>query len=217
MGSKCYAILFKYISLWYACNDADAVYLCGDFNVRVGNGKDIIEGLDGLDLPDRKVLDATKNSHGDALLEFMRDMKLCILNGRLDPNRDNFTFHSTRGQSVVDYFIVPHDCISHCRHMKVQLTNTVITNYNLSHLISERCRPPDHSVLTLKFTCSSVCDLEHDKDDYRITGDRINKEKHVGQGLPKKCLFKNVPIEFFNIVMWKNALDTISPGADSEN
>ena len=129
----------------YACDDADAVYLCGDFNARVGNGKDIIEGLDDLDLPDRKVLNATKN----ALLEFMRDMKLCILNGRLDPNRDNFTFHSTRGQSVVDYFLVPHDCISHCRHMNVQLTNTMIDNYNLSHLISERCRPPDHSVLKI--------------------------------------------------------------------
>ena len=62
------------ISLLYACDDADAVYLCGDFNARVGNGKDIIEGLDDLDLPDRKVLNATKNSHGDALLEFMRDM-----------------------------------------------------------------------------------------------------------------------------------------------
>ena len=90
-------------------------------------------------------------------------------------NRDNFTFHSTRGQSVVDYFIVPRDCISHCRHMNVQLTNTMIDNYNLSHLISERCRPPDHSVLTLKFTCSSVFDLEHDKYDYRITGDSLQK------------------------------------------
>ena len=88
----------------YACNDADAVYLCGDFNARVGNGKDIIEGLDDLDLPDHKVLDATKNSHGDALLEFMKDMRLFILNGRLDPNQDNFTFHSTRGQSVMDFF-----------------------------------------------------------------------------------------------------------------
>ena len=105
------------ISLLYACNDADAVYLCGDFNARIGNGKDFIEGLDDLDLPDRKGLDASKNSHGDALLEFMRDIKLCILNGRLDPNRDDFTFHSTRGQSVVDYFIAPLDCISYCRHI----------------------------------------------------------------------------------------------------
>ena len=100
----------------------NTVYLCGDFNARVGNGKDIIEGLDDFDLPDRKVLDATKNSHGDALLEFMRDMKLGILNDRLDPNRDNLTFHFTRGQPEVDYYIVPHDCISHCRHMIVQLT-----------------------------------------------------------------------------------------------
>ena len=93
--------------------------------------------------------------------------------------------------------------------MNVQLTNTMIDNYNLSHLISERCRQPDHSVLTLKFTCSSFCDLEHNKDDYRITGDSLNKEKHVGQGIPKNYLFKNVPIEFFNNVMCKNALDTM--------
>ena len=80
--------------------------------------------------------------------------------------------------------------------MIVQLTNTVLDNYNLGHLIYERCRPPDHSVLTLKCTCSSVSDLEHDKDIYRITGDGLNKEKHVGKGIPKKYLFKNVPIEF---------------------
>ena len=40
-------------------------------------------------------------------------------------------------QSVVDYLIVPHDCIPHCWHINVQITNTVIGNYNLSHLISE--------------------------------------------------------------------------------
>ena len=80
--------------------------------------------------------------------------------------------------------------------MNVQLTNTMIDNYNISHLISERCRPPDHSVLTLKCTCSSVCALEHDKDDYPITGDSLNKEKRVGQGIPKKFFFFNFLLHF---------------------
>ena len=70
----------------------------------------------------------------------------------------------------------------------------MIDNYNLSHLISERCRPPDHFVLTLKFTCSSVFDLEHDKDDYRITGDSLHKEKHVGQG---RLYLKNICLKMF--------------------
>ena len=92
----------------YTCNYADGMYLCGDYNARVGRGSDIINDVD--DLPDRKIIDNVKNSHGDVLLEFLRDTQTCILNGRLTADFDNYTSLSTRGKSVVDYIITPHDC-----------------------------------------------------------------------------------------------------------
>ena len=44
----------------YTCNYADGMYLCGDYNARVGRGSDIINDVD--DLPDRKIIDNVKNS-----------------------------------------------------------------------------------------------------------------------------------------------------------
>ena len=56
------------IALLYTCNYADSVYLCGDYNARIGQGNEVIDGID--ELPERKVLDKTKNAHGEAMLDF---------------------------------------------------------------------------------------------------------------------------------------------------
>ena len=61
--------------------------------------------------PKRYILDKVKQGHGEALIEFVKSCKLAILNGRLDPNNDNFTFVSPREKYVVDYFLAPHDCL----------------------------------------------------------------------------------------------------------
>ena len=37
--------------------------MCGNYNVRVGRGSDILNDVD--DLPDRKIIANVKNSHGD--------------------------------------------------------------------------------------------------------------------------------------------------------
>ncbi len=81
------------------------VYLCGDFNARTGNLKDSIEDIDSM--PPRHVLDNVVSDHGEALINCVNDCRLCILNGRLDPQNDNFTYISDNGKSVVDYTITP--------------------------------------------------------------------------------------------------------------
>ena len=126
------------------------MYLCGDYNARVGRGSDIINDVD--DLLDRNIIDNVKNSHGDVLLEFLRDTQTCILNGRLTADFDKYTSLSTRGKSVVYYIITPQHCFTCCKSLKVDLVNDIIDSYKLTVLIGERCRPPDHSVLTLTFT-----------------------------------------------------------------
>ena len=36
---------------------------------------------------------------------------MCIVNGRGEPNLDNFTSVSPRGHAVVDYIITPYECL----------------------------------------------------------------------------------------------------------
>ena len=95
-------------------SECDVTYMCGDVNARIGNKQDFINGIDQL-LP-RNVLDETCNKHGEALLEFLIENKLCIVNGRInnEESNDNFTFVSTRGRSVVDYFIVSVENLETC-------------------------------------------------------------------------------------------------------
>ena len=63
--------------------------LCGDFNARIGHLSDCINGLD--DVSNRKVLDDGKNPQGEEFVEFLREMNLCVLNGRFDVSNDNYT------------------------------------------------------------------------------------------------------------------------------
>ena len=93
------------LTIVYTCSYADAVVFCGDFNSRIGNNLDYIPDIDPV--TERLAIDISKNSHGSSFLEFLKEAKLCVLNGRVTKEFDNFTFSSTRGNSVVDYFIVP--------------------------------------------------------------------------------------------------------------
>ena len=81
-------------------------YLCGDWNSRVANIEDYIQGIDLL--PERNVVDFTPNSYGELFCDFLSNINCCILNGRNFINND-YTFVSTRGSSVVDYCVVPYE------------------------------------------------------------------------------------------------------------
>ena len=75
------------LSQLYTYSDVDMVFVCGDFNAKIGNKNYIINCMD--DIPERCCLDKATNSHGNTFLEFLNDSKLWILNGRLKPANDN--------------------------------------------------------------------------------------------------------------------------------
>ena len=85
--------------------------ICGDFNSRMGDMADFIEGVDTIQ--ERNIIDYSKNMYGEFLCKFLVDSNCCILNGRqcTDTCDNDFTFVSTRGKSVVDYFIVPYEYV----------------------------------------------------------------------------------------------------------
>ena len=87
----------------YSNCDCDAIYLCGDFNARIGTSRDI---SDFDVIPERSVLDNFVNQHGHSFVEFLNEAKFCTLNGRFDTNDDNCTSVSSKGSAVVDYMYI---------------------------------------------------------------------------------------------------------------
>ena len=62
----------------------DCVIIGGDFNARIGNKNDCQLQLDNS-LPSRRPLDDVVNAQGAKLLNFLNDIKGCLLNGRIMP------------------------------------------------------------------------------------------------------------------------------------
>ena len=67
--------------------NADLVLVCGDLNARTGDKLDYISDVDTI--PIRKSLETTYNKHGELLIEFMKDARICMLNGRFDETKNN--------------------------------------------------------------------------------------------------------------------------------
>ena len=137
----------------YLSFDNDAVFVCGDFNSRIGEVSDIISDIDRIS--HRAVIDKNINQHGHAFVDFLIDSEMCVLNGRFFEDCDNFTSVSTRGRSVVDYIDVPHDCFNSCENFEV-ISPTSINENKLQSLLGDRSRVPDHNFLrfTYKYTAS---------------------------------------------------------------
>ena len=171
---------FAYIlTQLYMNYDADFVLVCGDFNCRTGSLQDIIIDID--DIPLRDILDEQKNNFGDNFIDFLNDSKLCMLNGRICKEYNNFTSISTKGKAVVDYMLTFHDCLNKCKLFKVNTMSNIIDNFNLYRLISEQCKPPDHSILTVSVDCMHGFLSENIQSTLRETdtNDQLNKERLI--------------------------------------
>ena len=57
--------------------------------------QDTIDSID--DVPQRVAVDNTVNQYGHHLLDFLKDTKLCMLNGRISPCLANFTWLAVEG------------------------------------------------------------------------------------------------------------------------
>ena len=139
---------------------------------------DHIEGVDSI--PSRNVVDFTKNSYGEYLCKFLIDSNCCILNGRQYNNND-FTFVSTRGRSVVDYFIVPYENLEKCNNFKVYRPSDVFnpTNGIESKLI------PDHSIIACEYTLQGLGSATQDG----VTNSTLERTF-------KKFNLSNIPLNF---------------------
>ena len=190
------------IAQMYMQSESDQTYICGDFNGRIGELSDTVDGIDML--PRRCALDKTVHGHGEALIGFMQDAKLCVLNGRLNPENDNYTCISTKGASVVDYIMVPHDVYFKCTKFNVYTMADLVDKYNLIPLLGNRCKLPDHSILHTEFCITStVNETECSEEMIENTN---SHDSEFNMYYSKKYRFKNVPDLFMSSESWKSGV-----------
>ena len=85
------------------------------------------------DILSREVLDKTKHLHGEALIDFLLDAKMCVSNGRLSKGRNRYTVLNSNGRSVVDYMIDPHDVLELCKSFEIMSCDDIIEQCNQMH------------------------------------------------------------------------------------
>ena len=136
--------MYQHIGKLYICGDFNA--RCGDFNARCGNInarcgdiQDFIDEVDNVQI--RNVIDDVSNRNGDLLIEFLVDCNMCMLNGRTGSH--DFTNISSKGKSVVDYVLTPHEQICDFVDFHVHTMSNVVTCLDLLRYESV----PDHSLL----------------------------------------------------------------------
>ena len=188
------------LSLMYLHNFVDCSFVFGDFNGRIGDKQDIIHVVDHVNL--RDVIDYTHNKHGEALLDFLIESRMVVTNGRVEGNND-FTSISSKGRSVVDYFAVPTENISCCSSFNVIPVTELMQKNKLETLLSERCRPPDHSVLSLKYKVWSL------QADESVNSDVSDEGLRSDDNLCKRYNYGTMSPEFLKSNTWVTLLDSL--------
>ena len=84
-GQNAEVFLDHLLSVIYQCVDYDMCIFAGDVNARMGSMQDCVVDIDTL--PTRAIYDMGKNDHGDSFVEFLKESKFCVLNGRLKPEQ----------------------------------------------------------------------------------------------------------------------------------
>ena len=107
--------------MWADLADCDLLVGAGDVNARTKQIPDFIPEIDGDLVPARFNPDTGKNKHGVAFLDFLKGIRALILNGRITPQFNDYTFVTARGCSVPDYIFCSGEHIQYCKQMKTFL------------------------------------------------------------------------------------------------
>ena len=146
-------LLFSHLlSIIYEYNASDCKILCGDLNARIGDMKDFVVGVDNI--TDRTYSDSVKRGHYKDFIDFLIESKMCIINGRINSELQNFTSISKKSSSVIDYMCDDDlkNCVKFIVHPVIKLLND---------LKLQTDKVPDHSVLELHYVPHIVLPIKH--------------------------------------------------------
>ena len=192
-GRDASAFFSHLLQLIYTYNNVDAIFLMGDFNSRISNLPDNDEALDGI--PNRCAnVDEKINGHGRGFVDFLIDSKCCVLNGRVSPEKSNqYTFHSVRGLSLVDYFVVPHDNLVLCKDLIVESCSDIVNKLGVENQITPVSKLPDHCLLSLTVDMRFQVLEGINVNEYNEFGNN-----NVHKSWKRKYKVRNIPEDFLS-------------------
>ena len=122
------------LSIIYDYNDSDYKILCGNFNAINGDMKDFVLGVDNITY--RTCIDSVKGGHYKDFIDFLIESKMCLVNGRINSELQNFTSISEkRSLSLII-------CVKFIVHTVIKLLND---------LKLQTDKVLDHSILELHY------------------------------------------------------------------
>ena len=205
------------ISSIYLNNHIDNIFFCGDFNSRIGSCQDIIQNLD-QEIPLLNNVDKCKNGYCDIFIDFLKDVKLCIINGRVSPEHNDYTYCNVKGLSVVDYIVTNHESLPLISKCQVHSIHSIIEKYQLYDLLSNSCKAPDHSIVEIKFSPKNTKNfITVDKETVKLTSNRAQKAPPVNIHTNKFYLFDKKPELFMANETWRLAVIEIINNLQSIN
>ena len=197
------------LSQVYQYYDDSPLIILGDVNGRIGDLQDFNVNIDTI--PNRVPLDTVRNSFGDALVEFLKDAKMYVLNGSGDPKLDNYTFISPQGKSVVDYMMTPYCQLTSVSNFHVQSVSELLRKFDIR---PGTAKIPDHSVLTCVLNLSCYETLQNETD-------ATNKENETlsynDQPTFRKYDVRNVPQDILSDDISVEAIEHIIHKLENEN
>jgi hypothetical protein len=201
------------LSQVYIYDQVDSIVFCGDFNSRVGNLSDCIEGID--EVSDRKCIDEVVNQHGRSLIDFLKESKFCILNGRVSGDNVKYTCRTGRGVSVVDYVLVPHNMVSQCCDMNVTSCSDIIDEHGLHDLLNRRSKVPDHDILAFQLSINTMLQGDGRTDENDVSNLSIQTQNR------RKYNFKRANPNFMSSDICRQSLlkvvENIECNRESQN
>ena len=134
---------------------------------------------------------------------------MCIINGRLCPEYDNFTCVRTNGSSVVDYVSTFQDNLENCKSFKVHLARPLLGSLNIFD-----SSIPDHSILEFDFIPHFMQDYDGDSSQNN-NHEKINNSSNIqdnnrpdtyAERYFERYKIREMPVNFLDSPTARNAI-----------
>ena len=127
----------------------------------------------------RKSDDLVLNENGNKLLKICKNDNLFMANGRIDSSQQcKFTCHATRGQSVVDYFIMDGETILKVTNFSVDDVTKLSDRNSVWVTLDTQVAPLNNRVQSAgSRTYSNRWQLDTDKGQYKESINSVESQQ----------------------------------------
>ena len=190
-------LLSHFTNLVYTNVEYDVIYIATDMNGRIGAKIDYIETIN-IDISPRIPIDLEVKGHGEALLEFCSETKMCGVNGRFNPDKDNFTSIYTNGSAAVDDFLTNHRNLQNIENFEVITTCDVVDLLGVHGMAAVPVKISDHPMLVIDIFTRDTDVLRSVTED---SADRRPSERLIEGDIPSplpRFRINEIPSDFLS-------------------